>query len=231
MAIGTPTERKTATLAGNINNPYVITPATTIAAGSVAILFLTAGANKQITSVTDAVGNPWTVDHVGGDGTRELSVASCQVATQITPATNITINFNNGTTTTTDLWIQEVTGLATSSVFDTFQDGSGSGTTPASGSTAALAQADEIVFGLFRTSASTPAWTKGAGYTDVTTKLVGASALEYKIVAATTPVSADGTYNNSGSWIAGVLAYKGFSAVVAAQSQIGMLAAAGGGIF
>src|SRR3982751_6730552 len=142
MAIGTPTERKQAAVTGQAVTPLVVAPASTVVAGSVAILFLTAGGNKQVTSVTDAVGNTWTVDHVATDTTRAISVASCQVATQITSANNITINLSNTNNVTVDYWIQEVTGLATSSVFDTSHDGSGSGTAPSSGATATLAQAD-----------------------------------------------------------------------------------------
>lgn len=214
MAIGTPVERRTGSNAGLATSPFVISPTTTVQAGTRAILVFTSGASKSVTAVTDSVGNTWTVDHVATDGTRVISFASCQVATQITSSNTISITLSNTTNASADYWIQQVSGLATSSAFDQSHDGSGSASTAAnSGNTATLAQADEFVFGASRTSSSTT-WAKGTGYTDVTTPSRGStSALEYKIVSATSAVSATGTWGANGNWVATVVTYKGAAAV------------------
>lgn len=214
MAIGAPAQRAVGEPTAQTTTT-VITPGTNIAAGSLAVLSATANANKAVSSVADSVGNTWVVDKTAGDGTRVISFASAQVATQITTANTITITWSVATSGSPVYWVHEVANAATSSAFDTFNSGTGTGTALATGSTATLAQADELVFGCWRTTASIPTWTKGASYTDPTTPASATtlgSFLEYKIVAATTAVLADGTTSTSGTWIGLCVTYKGVAA-------------------
>jgi len=212
MAIGTPTQRYAAqSLAQGAST--VFSPATTVAVNSVAILAIACLANKVASSVTDSVGNTYAVDVTAADGTRALSFCSAQIATQITSGDTITVNWNPVTSGQVNIWVQEVTGLATSSVYDTTATATGTGTALATATSPTLALADEIVFGVFRTSADIT-WTKGASYTDPTTPGIptGAGAarntLEYKIVSDATGIVADGTASPSVTWIALAATYK-----------------------
>lgn len=212
MAIGTPTERYAVNRTAQTTTT-TLSPATTIVAGRVAIM-CAASAAKLVASVADDVGNTWIVDRVFTGNSRSVSFVSCQVVTQITGANVITITWDVATSLACQIWIQEVTGLAAASVFDTSATGTAaSGTAVSTSATATLAQAEEIVFGGFRTQ-NVSTWTPGATYTNVTTPLLNTNAaLEYKIVAATTGVLADGTFSVSGTWGGVVATYKG--AVVA----------------
>jgi hypothetical protein len=230
MAIGTPVERKAVSNAGLSTSTWVVAPTTTISAGTVAILCFTSGANKGISSISDAAGNTWTVDNSGGDGTRKWVFASCQVTTAITTSTNITITLSNTTNSEANLWIQEVSGLATSAVADKNTSGSGTGTNPSSGNCGTLSQADEIGFGLFRTATST-SWTKSSSYSNPTTPTLGStSALEYIIVSATNGIQATGNFGASASWIAAIQTYKAAAAGVITINAAAASATATGGV-
>lgn len=222
MAIGTPVERKQITTAGMASTPYVISPATTIQAGTLAVLIFTSGASKSVTAVSDDTGgNTWTIDHVATDTARVISIASCQVATQITSSNNISLSMSNLTSNTSDTWIYEVSGLATSSAFDKSHDGSGSGTAVSSGATATLANASEIAFGVFRTSAASATWTKNASFTNgTTTPTTTTSALEYEIVSSTSAVTATGTFGTTGSWVGTVVTYQAGAAGPAPSNTV-----------
>ncbi len=217
MAIGTPTERKTASLTSQTATS-AFSPATTIAAGTVAFLAACANANKSISSVTDSVGNTWAVDKTASDGTRTVNIASCQVATQITSSDTITITWSTATSGRCDLWVQEVTGLASSSVFDKSNSATASTGVLGTGSTGTLSQAAEIAWVVGRVDVAT-GWTKGAAWTNPTTASLNtfSCALEYQIVAATTALSGAGTWTGGvGAQVALIATYKG--ATAAAQT-------------
>lgn len=225
MAISAPTQRGIAEPIGQLGTT-VVTPGTTCAAGTLAVLTCTANSVKLFSSVVDSVGNTWTVDKTVSDGTRTINFASCQVVTPITSANTITITWSTATSGTIVIWLHEVTNAATSSAFDTFNSGTGTGTALATGSTAVLALADELVFGCFRSTAAAPVWTKGASYSNPTTPTSSTtigSFLEYQIVAATTAVLADGTTSTSGTWVGLCVTYKGVSGAAPTISNLGLL--------
>jgi len=218
VAIGAPVERYAARVLFN-GNPYVISPATTIAAGTTAIMFVhcpgvSVNGDQYVTGVTDSKGNTWTVDHVyrpdvTGAG---LNVISSRIAVAVTSGDTITITFALSGNLNRTVWIQEVTGLA-ASPFDQSADNNGVGTAVSTGATGALAQTDEIVFCLAGQTA-TQTWTKGAGFNDVTTpQIASVHALEYAIVADASPVTGTGTWGGSTTWTASVVTYKGAAAV------------------
>lgn len=215
MAIGTPTERAAVSSVGGAGATNTFSPTGTLAAGNTAIIIAWANINKAASSVTDdAGGNTWTVDVTGGDGTRNFSFISSVLATQLTTGNVITINWNpttgGGSST---FWLFEITGLSASPAYDVSAHSSGTGTALAVGPTATLSQADEIAFMIARSQSAAPGWTKGATWTSPATATLGAlSVAEWKIVAATTAVTADGTWGTSVNWNGRVATYKGAAA-------------------
>ncbi len=221
MAIGTPIERY-AVRAGFNGSVQAINPATTIAAGTTAIMIahgvgVSVNGDNVLVSVTDSAGNTWTVDHTYGpvaSDANAISFASGRIVTQVTNADTVTLTWAVSGNVQRTIWIQEVSGLATSSRFDASADATAISGSPSAGPTAALAQADEIVFCSSGNNTATSTWTKGATYTDVTTPSIGSiSALEYKIVSSVAAVTGDGTWAPPVRWNASVATYKGAAAV------------------
>lgn len=205
MAIGTPVERYAVARTALVGSS-TLSPATAVQVGTRAFLFAAGPtAAKTISSVTDDVGNTWTVDATFAGATDNVAVASCRVTTQIGTSNVITINWSSATSANRQIWIQEVSGVG---VFDKSAAAAGTSTTPSSGNTATLSQADELVWGLVRFNTAT--WTKGATYTNPTTSVLSTgTGLEYKIVAATTAVAADGSLSASVVWAALAATYRG----------------------
>jgi hypothetical protein len=200
-----------------VTSTTVVTPGTTIAAGSLAIIFASSNANKTFSSVADSTGaNTWAVNHTVSDGTRALSFASAQVATQIPSSTgSVTITWSAATSSTVLVWIAQADGMATSNAADKNASGTGSGTSFLTSSTGTLSQADELVIAIARTTGSGQGWTKGASYTNFATpqSLTNpGTGVEYKIVSATDAVTADGSWSASGTWIIACQTYKGAAA-------------------
>lgn len=190
----------------------VFNPGSTIQPQTLAVLLATANSNKAITGITDSAGNTWAVDFTVNDGTRALSVCSSQIATAVTTAGTVTVTWSTATSGDVVLWIQEAANIAASSAFDQSASGTGTGTALATSASSALAQANELVFGVFRTTGSGAGWTKGSTYSDPTqpqSTTRNGSALEFKVVAATTAVTADGMWGASGTWIGALATYKG----------------------
>ena len=169
MAIGTPVERYAVRAMFN-GSSQPINPATTIAAGTVAILIahgagVSVNGDNILTAVGDSKGNTWHVDHTYGPGASDanaISFASAQIVSAVTNADTITLTWAVSGNVTRTIWIQEVSGLASSSVFDTSADATANSGSPSAGPTATLAQADEIVFGTTGNDTAGSTWTKGA---------------------------------------------------------------------
>lgn len=210
MAIGTPFECYAA--ASSWPAASVFSPTATLAAGTVGFLMVAVDDTRpQITGVSDSVGNVWTIDeNIGIDSVAaQLAVASAQIVTPVTPTDTITLahGLPSGTP---GIWVQTVTGLATTGVFDQGTGTTGNGGVLDSGPTGTLANANEIVWGVFRND-NNRVFHLGATYTAVTTNVLGPSVfmLEYKIVSSTSPVSADCTTTFGANWSALVATYKG----------------------
>lgn len=218
MAIGTPTER----YAKSLNTQGASSgfkPDTTVAAGTFAILVITTSVDgKIVNSISDNTGgNTWAIDLTFNavSANYNISICSCQVATQITgggSGNTITAGYAVTTNNQAHIWVQEVTGIATSSAFDKSASGQGTGQTITTSASATLSQADEFVIVGVRGSDLT-GWTKGATYSDPTTVTLGAplSALEWKIVSATTAVTGNGTQTATApaDWAIALATYKG----------------------
>lgn len=132
---------------------------------------------------------------------------------------HLTFNSTSGQSLT--MAALRVSGLATSP-FDKSSVGTGTGTSPSSGATAPLAQADEICIGAVGTegpvedAAGTWSNSFNAGQRDGTTGGGAASNITvsegYLIVAATTAQTAAKTSITSRDWAAAIATYKGADA-------------------
>ena len=225
MAISTPTERYAQSrTAQGATTTFPLTG--TIATGSFCVLGVTTSVDgKVVSSVSDGAGNTWSVDVAfnGIAANENISIISCQVTTQMTPGTTITVNYAVSTNNQAHLWLEEFTGIATSSAFDQTAAASGSSTSPSTGASGTLAQADELVVAWTR-NASAVVFTKGATYTDMPTASLGSNRSngEYKIVAATTAVTADGSLASSDAWTIALATYKGAAAGSAIKTIDGL---------
>lgn len=186
-----------------------VSPTGTVSAGNLLLIFTACGGSSKVpVSVTDDAGNAYVVDEAPNDGTRGLGVIRCQVTTDILTTNVITITWSDATSRSVQVWLQEITGASPSGAFDTFQVGSSaSGSALSAGPTPTLVQSNEMVWGLFAWSGA-HTWTKGASYSDPTTPTINSTAsLEYKIVASTAAVTADGSLETSTAWLGVVVTY------------------------
>lgn len=204
MPIGTPVERHAArTLFNGVTQS--LSPASNVAAGTHAILF-TGCATKLISSVSDSVGNAWTVDRTYATGA--LSVASCSVVTQIQTTDTISITYDSTGNENRDQYISEVSGLAVAP-FDQGADADGAASGSFSiGPTGTLAQADEIGFAFLTDETGGRTITAMSGWTGSTTPDFTAGHLYYKIVASTDALTSSGTWNLATAWQGTVVTFK-----------------------
>src|SRR5581483_5084131 len=117
-----------------------------VTAGNLLILcIVTSGPSTTVNSVTDDKSNSWSRvvnrNFQSGAGGVEIWAAH-NVA-----AGNTTITANFSASVTADIAAHEVSGAATVSAFDKSAAAGGTSTTPDSGNTANLSQADEYVIG------------------------------------------------------------------------------------
>ena len=222
MAVGTPVQRYGAASLAGQTTESVISPATTVAAGTLAVLLVASGQSKTAASVTDSLGNTWTV-HVagtGGTGANALSIASAQIATQITSSDTVTVTWSGATSSAAELWIYEVSSAATSSAFDTSAIANTAVVAADSGNTATLAQADEVVFGISKITASGRTFTPEGSYSVSANPTRGATtSVAFKVVAATTAVSFTGTWSSTdAATVTAVATFKGLPASLRKQN-------------
>jgi hypothetical protein len=213
VAIGTPVVRYGARK--NVaSGAATVSPTSTIAAGTRAVLFGGCPSAHNLSSVVDSVGNTWTIHASVTDGTsaRRNFIASAQIATQITTGDTVTLHRTDETGSVNfDFWIVEISGLATSSAFDVTGNQAGSGTSYTSGSTGTLSQANEIAIAVWTQGATaTPTHTPGGGWTEFSTSFVSTATAVYQIVAATTALNASETSTNT-NWLGLIGTFKAAS--------------------
>lgn len=109
-----------------------------------------------------------------------------------------------------------VTGITSTSWTDkTAATATGTTTSPSSGATATLSQADELVIGAFYRVGSTVGGTWSNSFTDINTSASGANGVNntgYLIVSSTSAVTAAKTGATSATYSAMVVTYKGAAA-------------------
>jgi hypothetical protein len=206
-----------AVLSATTNNPATaaFSPATTVGNKIVVGLITdSSGAPNSATAITGGGVTTWTRDNSQGNGGSPSSISMDYWSGVVTSSatTALTIAWTTAAATHLFAFVEEWSGLGAFDQVSTLA--TGSSTTPASGSTGTLAQADSTAFGLFewRTTAATTA-TVGAGYSNLiqgsnaTGNIMG-GALESKNVSATTAVTAGLTLAPTNFWGALVAVYK-----------------------
>lgn len=217
MAIGTPVERFAARLgAAGGSSTRAFSPATTVTAGTNAVLLVcrVGSTGCTLTSVTDTPGNTWVVDRnytIANGALSPVAAASCIATTQILSSDTITMTFSAVENLNTDVYLMEVSGLSVSP-FDTFAEAS---ITPVNGAwavgpTATLAQANEVAF-LVGYDAQGGRTMTLAGWDSPTTPDFNVGHLRHKTVAATTAISASGTWNLASTTSLLIVTYKGIA--------------------
>lgn len=234
MAIGVPTVRGTATSTTSALT-LVVTLGTGVGTGNMVFAAASArGSGNNLTSAIDSRGNTWTVDNVNinAGGNNTVGIASAPVGVALQAADTVTLTFIATPGPSMQAVVWSVSGLAASPL-DQIADGAAIDTaffaTGTAGTTGVLAQADEIVFSCWVLGAPTPNnRVVGAGYTELQYLSSSGAAsgdrplwVQYRIVAATTAVSPDGswTLNDFGGGIVGMTAtYKGAAAAPGASA-------------
>lgn len=152
--------------AGNYSNTNVAAMSSNVTAGNLLVLGLTAGSADTIDSITDSLGNTWTlaVDNTGTDRRTWLYYAK-----NITGgACTVTVTFSAGMFPDSCLTIREYSGCDTASPLDvtaSANDGVSFVQTHDCGTTATTAQNDEVAIAVVGTSGSSdPVFVAGSGY-------------------------------------------------------------------
>lgn len=172
------------------------------------------GAGQGLSSVSDSRGNTYAVNDSLADGARTMvgiAMAPCTVGLIAGDTITITwTNSNFGHACAVGAIINPKAAASTDA--DVGTGTNGTGTSASSGTTTALAQANEIVFGVAG-STDTSTGTQDATYTTIANLLFKASArlfmAGYKVVAATTAVSYAPTLPVGTNWVSIVRTYKG----------------------
>jgi hypothetical protein len=218
-----------AVLSATTTNPVTaaFSPATTVGNRIVVgIVTDASGSPNSATAISGGGVTTFTRDNSQGNGGSPSSISMDFWSGVVTSSatTALTISWSTAAATHLLACVQEWSGLGGFDQVSTLA--TGSSTTPASGSTGTLAQADSTAFGLFewRTTAATTA-TVGSGYSaliqasNATGNIMG-GALESKNVAATTAVTAGLTLAPTNFWGALVAVYKASAASVASPQPI-----------
>lgn len=175
-----------------------------------------AGANKVIASVSDTQGNTWKVDKTLSDSTRSVSFASAHLTSALTTLDVVTITWSVSTSMTTNIWLQEVSGIASVHFFDTYATQTGSANLITTGPTGTLVSTNEIAFDVVQVASS--GWTAGSNWSNPTTKTINNTHLEYQIIDSqysfTYPVlfgsikmNAAATWTSTASFVSALVVY------------------------
>jgi hypothetical protein len=196
-------------------------PATGVAAGNTLIVSIstTGSGSSVMPTATDTKANSYSpVFAHSVAGSRRVSLLRSTVATSLVDADTISINWVAFTETTAGViaaQVDEFDNIAAVSPVDLFEGASGTGTTPSVTDAGPTSQANELVLGAFESIGNTT-FTAGTGYTAAppTCFIGGAGSLttcvyvEFKVVNATGPQTADGTFLNSVAWAGALVTFR-----------------------
>lgn len=172
----------------------------------------------EVWTVTDARGNTWATNVHAYDNTssQQSMIASTRVTTNLQTNDVITVT---GTNATARLVIQafSVSGIAASGRLDKTQVNTPSTSTRnlSTNATAALAQANEIVFSTFSALSNSQPVTAGASWAIGTIAATTAGSndrmviTEWRIVNSTSAVTGTATLNTSSAYAGAIASYKG----------------------
>lgn len=175
---------------GTVASGTAVTTGLATTQGNTLILVIRNLSSGNVTSVADSKGNTYSVNVKTTAGTTNIAIASARLATALTASDTVTVT----STTNFNAQAYEFSGI---SVFDKSVSATGSAITSlASGSTATLSNANELVVtGVGNSTGET--YTPPAGYTEELPPTTTAIDMAFKNVTATTAVSATWSWNNS----------------------------------
>lgn len=181
---------------------------------------------NSTTSVTDSLGNTYTLDRpeTNSGAVDFWSVWSAPVTVAGTPV--ITAHFTAMTTGNAIVSGAAFSGLSTASgatAIDMSVTGTGTAAAATSGATSATTAANELVIGAYADNGISGGLTVGAGYTLATTHNTDANVqtlLEYKDSGATAAQTATVTTFTGGAWVVFCVVYKLFTASTATRSTL-----------
>lgn len=211
MAVGPPTQSKAV---NNNGAGATVAQAHTSTPQSGAAIIVITGLGAQSGAVTCAV---------TGTGLTFVQDAYLQNNDQnvwVHRATSVGTNPTITSTVSSGQWLAQILieqrGLA-ASPFDKSASGTGTSNAPLTGATATLSQADEIVYGAMtnNSGANPETVNAGSGYTNLNNSLNGGVQIvagEYKVVAATTAVTASFSLGDGPQWAIVCITYKGAAA-------------------
>ncbi|MEK6443645.1 hypothetical protein [Pseudonocardia sp. T1-2H] len=178
--------------------------AVTPTAGNFLILgvSVSGGTLNSIASIADTKANTFTRVASVNDAT--AGTIDCELWTApVTAGGSDTITLTITGSHYCNVWVREYSGLAATPL-DKFVSAKGTGTALSSGATATLSQADELVIGFGGTVDGGETYTAGSGFGNLVQAQIGAgtydTAMEDKIVSATTAQTAAFTASISDAW-------------------------------
>jgi hypothetical protein len=176
--------------AGGYSNTNVQALASNVTAGSLLVMGITAGSADGVVSVTDTMGNTWTLVTSIASADRKTWLYYAKNAAA--GATTITITFTASTFPDSVATIREYSGMNTTAPLDvsaTGNSGTSYVTTLTSSATAATAQASELIIAVGGVSANTPGYSLGTGFGNLVSQngfdLYTSGFMEDKTVSAT----------------------------------------------
>jgi hypothetical protein len=207
MTIGTPVECFVAEHTTLTAATSVETLTVGMAVGTRGFVLVGSTAAKIVSSIVDSKGNTWTVDKTQAGAVQAVSICSAPITVALVPTDTVTITWSSATSSTTDVSIQNVSGLYTFPV-DSSPGATGAATPAATGASSTLTQPREIVWAIC--NFGTTAATAPAGFTGVTTTPLPGNftTVVYQIVSALTAINAQ-FVAGTGAWAAAEVTYRG----------------------
>lgn len=218
LAIGTPTSLGSNWVFDAGNTFFDLTVGASVAIGQFVVAAWVGANSAGMTSGTfsDSKGNTWSTDVSNFASGTSVAIGSAQITSALTTSDTIRLTTAAFGESGRMMAAMQVSGIVTSSAKDKSSSGTGTAVGWSSGATAALAQANELCVAVCgNDSTANEDSTPGSGWNELVADFHTSTALNmsivWKIVAATTAVTGDGTWTNSGSraWAAAVATYKG----------------------
>ena len=198
---------------GTATSLVLTVPTGGVAAGDLLIITGGQATNGAISSVTDSRGgNTYNVDVSRTTVNTGSTIVSCVVAVALQAGDTITVNFPaNLSCAAAAHQFTPPAGKRFSATVDKTASNSSTSTTPSSGATATLSQADELCIGAISYANVAAGFEPDSGWTPLSGAQNGSGGVTdpfYKVVAATTAVTASGVVAPSLAWNAVVATYR-----------------------
>lgn len=208
--IGTPVALGNNGGVGGSSTTVTLTTTANAPAGAAIIVGVYAPSTTiSLLSVADSAGNTYAIDasRVPAALARRVYIASCPNPVNLPLGGTITATYSASLSGIKNIAALSCSGLLLTGAFDKSSGNDANSNTWSTGTTAALAQANELAVA-FACSSSGTASTTAAPFDELADFSTNRCVLAYDITTATTGVSATGTWG-ANEWAAVVATYKG----------------------